>query len=184
MAGLTILRVVDNETLARAEQERIDRELAARQNDPFVLGLVAYLRECWDAARIAKKPIEYIMLRAMRQRNGEYEADKLQQIREQGGSEIYMMITEVKCRAAESWLRDIMRPDQDAVHHDISVTQRVPAVAVTSPLVAALMAEMRWPGLTTTYWTVLAGRKLSALVAVCTPSPILKRQAALATRRS
>jgi hypothetical protein len=37
------------------------------------------LRQCWDAARIAKKPIENIMLRAMRQRNGEYEADKLSQ---------------------------------------------------------------------------------------------------------
>ena len=121
MAGLTILRVVDNETLARAEQERIDRELAARQNDPFVLGLVAYLRECWDAARIAKKPIEYIMLRAMRQRNGEYEADKLQQIREQGGSEIYMMITEVKCRAAESWLRDILL-DQGTPPWDLQPT--------------------------------------------------------------
>ncbi|MEI2418946.1 hypothetical protein V6O07_01630, partial [Arthrospira platensis SPKY2] len=47
-------------------------------------------------------------LRALRQRNGEYEADKLQMIRKQGGSEVYMMITEVKCRAAESWLRDIL----------------------------------------------------------------------------
>jgi hypothetical protein len=48
------------------------------------------------------------MLRALRQRNGQYEPDKLQQIKAQGGSEIYMMITEVKCRAAESWLRDIL----------------------------------------------------------------------------
>jgi len=121
MAGLTMLRVVDNSTLAREEQERIDRELAARQNDPFILGLTAYLRECWDAARIAKKPIEYIMLRAMRQRNGEYEADKLQQIRAQGGSEIYMMITEVKCRAAESWLRDILL-DQGTPPWDLQPT--------------------------------------------------------------
>src|SRR6202035_379485 len=44
-----------------------------------------------------------------------------------------------------------MGPDQNAVHHDISVTHNVPAVAVTSPLVAALMAEMLWPGLTMTY---------------------------------
>jgi hypothetical protein len=57
---------------------------------------------------MAKKPIEQEMLRALRQRNGEYEADKLKQIRDQGGSEVYMMITEVKCRAAESWLRDIL----------------------------------------------------------------------------
>ena len=108
MAGLTMLRVVSNGELDRQEQERVDRELEARQQEPVLLGLASHLRECWDAAVIAKRPIEDIMLRAMRQRNGEYEADKLRAIRAQGGSEVYMMLTEVKCRAAESWLRDIL----------------------------------------------------------------------------
>jgi hypothetical protein len=108
MAGLTFLRVVSNTELARQEREVSDRALAERQNQPVILGLAGYLRQCWDVAQMAKKPIEYIMLRALRQRNGQYDADKLQQIKGQGGSEIYMMITEVKCRAAESWLRDIL----------------------------------------------------------------------------
>lgn len=108
MAGLTFLRVVDNATMMRQEQEAADKALAERQNQPMILGIAAHLRQCWDVAQQAKKPIEQIMLRAMRQRNGEYEADKLQAIQSQGGSEIYMMITEVKCRAAESWLRDIL----------------------------------------------------------------------------
>lgn len=103
-----MLNVVSNSELRKREKELIDKELAARQANPVVLGLAAHLRECWDAARQAKKPIENIMLRGLRQRNGEYEADKLAQIHEQGGSDIYMMITEVKCRAAESWLRDIL----------------------------------------------------------------------------
>ena len=108
MAGLTFLRVVNNDELAKQEQQAIDRALQERQNQPLILGLAGHLRACWDVAQMAKKPIENEMLRALRQRNGEYEADKLQQIRDQGGSEIYMMITEVKCRAAESWLRDIL----------------------------------------------------------------------------
>lgn len=108
MAGLTILRVVGNDELVRQEREQAERELAARQSSPVMLGLTAYLKECWDAARISRDPITDIMLKAMRQRNGEYEADKLNAIRAQGGSEVYMMITEVKCRAAESWLRDIL----------------------------------------------------------------------------
>ena len=103
-----MLNVVSNSELRKREQEVIDKEVAARQANPVVLGLASHLRECWDAARQAKKPIENIMLRGLRQRNGEYEADKLAQIHEQGGSDIYMMITEVKCRAAESWLRDIL----------------------------------------------------------------------------
>ena len=108
MAGLTILRVVGNEDLVRIEREQAEKDLSARQNAPVMLGLVAYLKQCWDAARISRDPITDIMLTAMRQRNGEYEADKMQAIRSQGGSEVFMMITEVKCRAAESWLRDIL----------------------------------------------------------------------------
>jgi len=103
-----MLNVVSNSELRKREKEIVDKELAARQANPVVLGLAAHLRACWDAARQAKKPIENIMLRGLRQRNGEYEADKLKQIHEQGGSDIYMQITEVKCRAAESWLRDIL----------------------------------------------------------------------------
>ena len=116
-----VLRIIDNETLVRQEQEMVDRELAARQNEPLILGLSDHLRSCWDAARQAKKPIENIMLRALRQRNGEYEADKLHQIHEQGGSDVYMMITEVKCRAAESWLRDILL-DQGSAPWDLQPT--------------------------------------------------------------
>jgi hypothetical protein len=111
MAGLTFLRVVPNSELAKQERELADAELQARQNQPVILGLTAYLRECWEAARVAKRPIEDRMLKAMRQRNGEYEPDKLTAIREQGGSEVFMMITDVKCRAAESWLRDILMDD-------------------------------------------------------------------------
>jgi hypothetical protein len=108
MAGLTFLRVVNNTELARQEREITDRALQERQNQSVILGLAGYLRECWDVAQMAKRPLEQKMLQALRQRNGEYDASKLQQIRTQGGSEIFMMITEVKCRAAESWLRDIL----------------------------------------------------------------------------
>lgn len=108
MAGLTFLRVVGNDDLARQEREATEQALVERQNQPLMLGIVAHLKQCWEAAKRAKNPIETIMLSAMRQRNGEYDPSKLQQIREQGGSEVFMMITEVKCRAAESWLRDIL----------------------------------------------------------------------------
>ena len=121
MAGLTILRVVDNSTIERDERERTERELQARQNDPFILGLTGYLKTCWDAALIAKRPIERLMLAALRQRNGEYDPAKLVDIRNQGGSEVYMMITEVKCRAAESWLRDILL-DQGTPPWDLQPT--------------------------------------------------------------
>lgn len=109
-AGLNvgILRVVSNETMVRQEREASDKELLERQSSTVILGLAGYLRSCWDAAKRSKDIIEREMLMAMRQRNGEYEADKAAQIAKHGGSAIYMMLTEVKCRAAESWLRDIL----------------------------------------------------------------------------
>ena len=116
-----VLQVIDNDTLVKQEKAIADKELAERQNQPLLLGLAAHLRTCWDAARQAKKPIENIMLRGLRQRNGEYEADKLAQIHRQGGSDVYMMITEVKCRAAESWLRDILL-DQGSAPWDLKPT--------------------------------------------------------------
>jgi hypothetical protein len=121
MAGLTFLRVVSNAELSKQDEEAAAQALQERQNQPMVLGLSQHIRMCWDVAKIAKKPIEDEMLRALRQRNGQYEPDKLQQIKAQGGSEIYMMITEVKCRAAESWLRDILL-DQGTPPWDIVPT--------------------------------------------------------------
>jgi hypothetical protein len=108
MVGLTLLRVVSNDELDAEERRQRDAELDARQQSSLILGLAAHLRDCWDAAKMAKNPIEDIMLKALRQRNGEYEPEKLNAIKAQGGSEVYMMLTEIKCRAAESWLRDIL----------------------------------------------------------------------------
>ena len=108
MVGLRMLRVVGNADLVKEEEAAAKAALQDRQNEPYILGLHSHIRECWDAAKDAKNPIETIMLKALRQRNGEYEPDKLAAIQAQGGSEIYMMLTEVKCRGAESWLRDIL----------------------------------------------------------------------------
>lgn len=109
MAGLSLLRVASNADLMKREQEELVRaELVARQTQPVILSLAGYIKRCWDAARSAKQPIETQMLASLRRRNGEYDPVKLNAIRQQGGSEVFMMITDVKCRAAESWLRDIL----------------------------------------------------------------------------
>jgi len=100
--------MIGNAEMVSNEAEAADRELLERQNAPLFIGLTAYLHTCWDAAKNAKTPVEQKMLKAMRQRNGEYEADKMSAIQKQGGSTIFMGITEVKCRAGESWLRDIL----------------------------------------------------------------------------
>jgi hypothetical protein len=107
MAGL--LRVENNQQM----DARLSAESSAmdRQNDPLIVGLAAHLRRLWEPAKRAKLPIETKMFKALRQRNGEYEQTIANAIAQQGGSAVYMMVTETKCRGAESWLRDILLED-------------------------------------------------------------------------
>lgn len=108
MAGL--LNIQSNSTLMAREAEEAAAAKAAleRQQTPMLTSLASHVRKCWEEARDAKRPIEQTMLRSLRQRKGEYEPAKLAAIKESGGSEIFMMVTETKCRGAESWLRDIL----------------------------------------------------------------------------
>ncbi len=75
---------------------------------PVVQGLAGHVRSRWDDAKDAKRDLEERMLKCVRQRAGEYDPSKLSQIRRQGGSEIFVQLTSVKCRAATSWLRDTL----------------------------------------------------------------------------
>lgn len=79
------------------------------QNEPYLTGLAAHVRKCWTKAWDAKQQdIEPRMYKAVRARRGEYDPDKIAAIRETGGSEVYANLTSVKCRAAASWLRDVL----------------------------------------------------------------------------
>lgn len=107
--GRGLLRVVSNAELVRREQEaEAARRDAEAQRDQVLTSLAAYIQPLWEDAKRAKIPVRERMLKALRQRRGEYEPDKLDAIRKTGGSEIYMMLTSVKCRAAASWLRDAL----------------------------------------------------------------------------
>lgn len=106
--------------IARLNNQQLDdrNRLAEQQrtgsmpsSDPYA-GLVdrlsAYVRTCFQQAKDAKTQIEVEMLDSLRQREGVYSPDRLTEIRKQGGSELYMMLTNNKCRAAEAWIRDVI----------------------------------------------------------------------------
>ena len=101
IALIPVARAADLEAQARAENAQL-------QNQQVIQGLAAHVRKRWDSARLAKRKLEERMLECLRQRNGEYDPAKLAQIRQDGGSDIYINLTSVKCRAATSWLRDTL----------------------------------------------------------------------------
>ena len=85
------------------------RQAEEAQNQQMIIGLAAHVRQAWMWARMAKQStVEDRMLKSLRQRRGEYDPDVLGRIRQQGGSDIFMMLTSTKCRAAASWLRDTL----------------------------------------------------------------------------
>lgn len=103
------LRVQSNAQMAEVSRLAEARRIAAEQaNAPVVIGLVDLLKKHWTLAKEAKQPIELKMLSAVRSRRGEYDPEVLADIRNNGGSEIYMMIFATKARQLKALLADII----------------------------------------------------------------------------
>lgn len=88
---------------------------AMEEGQGFESNLASYVKRCWENAKVARAEITERLLRCERQRRGVYDPDKAAEIAKMGGSDIYMMLTDVKCRAAESWIRDVMFGQQERV---------------------------------------------------------------------
>lgn len=103
---------MSNGIMSAVSKQAIDsaaRDQAEKANaQPLVTGLAGHIRKAWDVNKREKDRVEDRMLAAIRQRRGEYEPQRLAQIREQGGSEIYMMISAAKARTISAWLREIL----------------------------------------------------------------------------
>lgn len=110
--GLNVNGVLPVRNLTRLLEDS-RKEAETRTNQPVVQGLAGYVRTCWESAKRAKRDVEQRMLRNLRQRRGEYEPEVLSAIREQEGSEIFMMLTSNKCRASSAWLRDTLLGARD-----------------------------------------------------------------------
>lgn len=77
--------------------------------------LAAFVRKQWNEAVLYKqssgtssKSTTERLLACERQVRGEYDPAKLDEIRRTGGSELYLMLTDVKTRAAQAWIADVL----------------------------------------------------------------------------
>ena len=107
MALAHVMSLVPFKTAAQLEDEA--RAASDKsQAKPIIQSLAAHVRERWEEAKDAKRDVEERMVDNLTRRRGQYDSQKLAQIRSFGGSEIFMGITSVKCRAACAWLRDTL----------------------------------------------------------------------------
>ena len=104
-----LVRVLNNNQIDAKEKR--ERDAAEKtQNQPTITSLANHIRAYWDSAKNTKWFVEERLLKCLRQRKGKYDPDDLNAIRAFGGSEIFMMLTNVKCRSIEAMIRDVMLP--------------------------------------------------------------------------
>lgn len=105
---MSIGGIMSVKSLAQVQAE--EKQNAVIQNaKPYITNLAGHIRTQWSAMKTAKmQTVEPKLLQCLRQRRGEYDPDKLSQIKTQGGSDIYLMLSSNKARAASSWVRDVM----------------------------------------------------------------------------
>jgi hypothetical protein len=105
-----LMSVLNNQEIAQEQQAQVAATAGADPYARLIVRLCSHLEHCWQAAKDAKAEVEHQMLEDLRQREGVYDPATLALIRQQGGSEIYMQLTNLKCRAFESWMSDVLLP--------------------------------------------------------------------------
>src|SRR5262245_25392284 len=111
MAGLRLVSpegVVAQE--AQTNQQQVAADQLAADNQNIQLSLAAFVDnqfEIMSRHRDGASGWSDRLVSAMRVFNGQYDSQKLMEIRKFGGSQIYARLIATKCRGATSLLRDI-----------------------------------------------------------------------------
>ncbi len=119
MAGISLLNVKTNDELTAMDAAREDA-LTPKPQAESINELAAYIRDCWKRAELHRSStmgggssITDRLLDCQRRRRGIYSAEKLHEIKERGGSDLFFNITDTKASAAEAWIDDVIRPRQE-----------------------------------------------------------------------
>lgn len=91
-------------------QEEEDAQRAFKQDSPMVANIVSYLIGIWTRNKEHKdeEHIQDQMILNLAARNSEYTSEKSAAISAQGGSNVFMGITNMKCAHAEAWILDVL----------------------------------------------------------------------------
>lgn len=112
-----------------------------QENPGFETNLASYVKKCWESAKVARAEVTERLLKCERQRRGVYDPVIAGEIAKMGGSDIYMMLTDVKCRAAESWIKDVMLNQQERVFELSPAKSPVIPVEMKSAIVDLVKME-------------------------------------------
>ena len=108
-------------------REEVDQFLAdvgleGQDTERMESELGAHVHRCFQAARQSRERHERVMLNCLRQREGIYDPETAAQINEQGGSKIFMMLTQLKIRSAKAWITEVMFQKPSELPFDMEAT--------------------------------------------------------------
>lgn len=108
--GISIASAED--VMDMEEREALEAEGWDEDDDLVNSSLSAHILSVFQDNKDARNTsgIDQKMLESLRAYNGHYDPEDLARIRATKGSEIFMNLTPTKCRAAMSWIRDILLP--------------------------------------------------------------------------
>lgn len=127
-----------------------------------VSSLSSHISACFRDALAAKANVIERLLACERQRRGEYDPKLKALIAESGGQEIFMMLTDIKCRAADSWIKDVAQNYSEstyALSPTPEPTLPPELVAEAAQVVLQEAAEVAAQGIPVDAETILARRQ-------------------------
>ena len=103
-----MMRFIPNSELIEREKAEADAAKPTETQETVTLGKV--IDDIFEANRSYRETagIDEDMLASLRQRENEYDPAKLTAIQARGGSDVFMGLTNVKCRGAEAWITDVL----------------------------------------------------------------------------
>ncbi len=102
--------------VTNAEIDEMDRPKVIEQEE-LLDELTLHVRKCWEAAKDHRaQEVDQRLAQCLRQRLGKHDDDFVTARQAEGHPPsrlVYMMLTDEKCSALESWLEDILMPPDD-----------------------------------------------------------------------
>ncbi|HET6455087.1 MAG TPA: LAGLIDADG family homing endonuclease [Armatimonadota bacterium] len=113
--GSGLVKVLNNAQLdERNAQIKAAEAVPDAQSEEGIDQIGALIRNVFqqNESHRSESGVDDKLIEALRQRDSEYDPKKAADIEEAGGSSVFMGITELKCRAAESWVLDVLSSDR------------------------------------------------------------------------
>lgn len=117
MIAKTLSEVNEIDAAREAEREasvaELEQMLKKKKESTITSNLAKHINKIWNVNQRDCKPYRTQMIRSLQSVRGEYSQEMLTAIRMFRGSEAFIRSSENKCRAAESWIKDIYLSETD-----------------------------------------------------------------------